>query len=228
MQLPFFPFPFTFSAPELLADLETCLQRSWQDHFNQGDYEGDWKIIALRAVHGDERQVTAHPSADYADTELLAACPYFRQVIDTFACDKQAVRLMQLAAGSRIKEHRDYELGYSDGAYRVHVPILTNPDVYFYFAGEPLHMPAGSCWYADFNLPHRVENNGGTPRVHLVMDCLRNDWSDELFAAQGFDLHTQPQGQIRQEDIPLLIAQLEAMDTAVAHNLIAELRRQHG
>jgi hypothetical protein len=36
----------------------------------------------------------------FADTPTLAACPYFRAVLATFACPLQAVRLMRLAAGS--------------------------------------------------------------------------------------------------------------------------------
>ena len=42
-------------------------------------------------------------------------------------------------------------------------------------------MRSGEAWYTNINLPHGVENNGTTNRVHLVIDCIRNDWSDALF-----------------------------------------------
>ena len=48
-------------------------------------------------------------------------------------------------------------------------------------------MQAGSAWYANINLPHSVQNKGKNDRIHLVIDCLRNDWSDKLFASMGYD-----------------------------------------
>jgi hypothetical protein len=44
-------------------------------------------------------------------------------------------------------------------------------------------MQAGETWYLDFNLRHRVANGGPEPRVHLVLDCVVNDWVSRLLAA---------------------------------------------
>ena len=41
-------------------------------------------------------------------------------------------------------------------------------------------MKEGECWYLDLSLPHWVENHGKTDRIHLVIDCLVNDWLREL------------------------------------------------
>jgi hypothetical protein len=47
-------------------------------------------------------------------------------------------------------------------------------------------MKEGECWYHNFNLPHRVANRGTADRVHLVLDCVLNDWLREvLLAADG-------------------------------------------
>jgi hypothetical protein len=37
-------------------------------------------------------------------------------------------------------------------------------------------MKEGECWYLNFNLPHRVKNSGTADRIHLVIDCVVNDW----------------------------------------------------
>ena len=65
---------------------------------------------------------------------------------------------------------------------RIHIPVVTNPDVEFFLDGRRIIMGEGECWYLDLNLPHRVQNRGSTDRVHLVIDCQLNDWLRELIA----------------------------------------------
>jgi hypothetical protein len=86
------------------------------------------------------------------------------------------VRLLRLAAGSIIREHTDSSLGEEGGDVRLHIPVVTNPSVEFYLAGKRVPMQAGECWYLDLSLPHRVQNLGASERVHLVIDCVLNDW----------------------------------------------------
>jgi len=214
----------TFDTRLLEADLAIALEQNWHNHYNASDYSGDWKIIALRSENGNESSITAKDSNNYQDTELLSHCLYFKQILEGFQCEKQAVRLMQLAPQSKIKTHRDYSLGYADGIFRIHIPIRTNSGVSFVVDGHHIPMKEGECWYANFNLPHSVENMGELSRIHLVIDCIRNAWSDDVFAAAGFDL-SDPDGiPIRTEDIPKIIAQLEMMDTDASRGIIEELK----
>jgi hypothetical protein len=67
-------------------------------------------------------------------------------------------------------------LGEEGGDVRLHIPVVTNPSVEFYLAGRRVPMQAGECWYLDLSLPHRVQNLGASERVHLVIDCVLNDW----------------------------------------------------
>jgi aspartyl/asparaginyl beta-hydroxylase (cupin superfamily) len=68
-----------------------------------------------------------------------------------------------------------------DGELRVHVPVVTNLDVAFFLAGEQVIMQEGEAWYLNLNLPHRVENHSDIDRIHLVIDCVVDDWVRELF-----------------------------------------------
>jgi len=95
------------------------------------------------------------------------------------------VRLLRMAPRTRVLEHRDEKLNSERGVVRVHVPVITNPDVDFFLQNERITMQAGECWYLDLSLPHRVENRGQSDRVHLVIDCLTNAWTDALLAAAG-------------------------------------------
>ena len=53
--------------------------------------------------------------------------------------------------------------------------------------GRRVVMNEGECaGDNDFNLPHSVANHyGATDRVHLVIDCVLNDWLRALFAEIG-------------------------------------------
>jgi aspartyl/asparaginyl beta-hydroxylase (cupin superfamily) len=95
------------------------------------------------------------------------------------------VRFLRLAAGSIIREHRDYDLGYDEGQVRLHIPIITNPAVDFFLDAQRIEMKEGECWYLDLSLPHWVENRGLTDRVHLVIDCEVNEWIRELLASES-------------------------------------------
>lgn len=167
-----------FDPARLQSDLDGIVASEYVPHFNTAYYQGDWSAVPLRSIGGRTDQIYPDPTKkqDFADTPLLARCPYIREVLATIACPQQSVRFLRLKAGSVIKEHRDYELGFEDGEVRLHVPVRTNPDVIFKVAGQRVVMAEGECWYSNFSLPHSVENRGATDRIHLVIDCVVNDW----------------------------------------------------
>lgn len=179
--------PFQFDVERLTADLSAAEQYQWPQHYNSKDYEGSWTSLSLRSADGEMSNVYALPTESFHDTPLMAECPYMAWIMGQFQCPKLTVRLLRLEAGSVIKAHRDPGLSYAEGEFRVHVPILTHDKVEFVVDGERIPMRAGECWYADFTKPHSVANLGSTPRVHLVLDCVRNAWTDALFLAQGYD-----------------------------------------
>jgi quercetin dioxygenase-like cupin family protein len=133
----------------------------------------------LRSVGGKGNHIfsdsTVKPD-DYAATPLLSQCPYFAAVLAEFHCPQTSVRLMSLAAGSRIREHKDWTIDYAGGDARLHIPVVTSPEVEFYLAGERIVMNEGEAWYLDFGQLHSVYNGGSADRIHLVLDCMVNDW----------------------------------------------------
>jgi hypothetical protein len=177
---------FRFDPARLMEDLARVRPGEWVAHFNTQEYEGEWSGLSLRSVGGVAGAIYPDPAtgAPFAATPVLARCPYFQTVLAQFHCPLRSVRLLRLGAGSRIREHRDYKLGYEDGEVRIHIPITTNPDVDFFVNGQKLRMDAGESWYINFNLPHRVVNRGTTPRIHLVIDCVVNDWLGNLLPAE--------------------------------------------
>ena len=188
MQLPDrLRLPFTFDAGLLARDLDALSAVGWTEHFVRQNYDGDWSVIPLRGKAGATHPVMmiySDPSCtDFEDTPMLAACPYFRQVLDTFQAPLGAVRLMRLTPGSIIKEHNDMDLSFEGGTVRIHVPVVTNADVEFYLNRSRIVLDTGSAWYLRLSDPHSVVNRGTTDRVHLVIDAEVNRWVADILKA---------------------------------------------
>ena len=182
-----FKLPFNFDPESLRSDLNQISPDEWVAHFNREYFEGEWTGLALRSFGGDPRQLYPQPKAEgsFVDTPILKRCPHVREIMTVFQCPLRSVRFLKLAAGSLIREHRDYDLGFDEGQLRLHIPVTTNPDVQFLLDAHRIEMRAGECWYLDLGLPHWIENRGETDRVHLVIDCELNEWLRGLLPADA-------------------------------------------
>jgi mannose-6-phosphate isomerase-like protein (cupin superfamily) len=170
-------FPFHFDATALQDEVSKLTNRNWISHFNTHCYSGEWNVIPLRSVDGNAETIFPDPTGKrvYADTIYLEELPYIKHVIGFIPAKKLDVRLMNLAPNSVIKKHRDYNLEFSDGEVRLHVPVFTNNKVEFILDDVKVEMKEGECWYLNFNKYHSVANYGSTPRIHLVIDCIVSD-----------------------------------------------------
>ena len=175
--------PLQFDPALLARDLAAAeAYVKWIAHFNKGYYDGDWSGIPLRTTAGAHSPLYPDPTVnEYDNLPVLDQCPYFQHAVRSFECPIRTVRLLRLGGGAVIKEHRDYGLEYEEGEARVHIPVRTNPDVVFMLDGQRLVLAEGEAWYLNVNLPHSVRNDGLADRVHLVIDCVVNDWLREIF-----------------------------------------------
>ncbi|MEO8435577.1 MAG: aspartyl/asparaginyl beta-hydroxylase domain-containing protein [Pyrinomonadaceae bacterium] len=181
-----FKMLFSFDPKPLQVDVERFASDGWVSHFNQRYFEGEWTGLALRSVSGDVSQLYHDPQlkGSFVDTPLLDQCPNVQAALRFFQCPLRSVRFLKLAAGSTIREHRDYDLGFAEGQLRFHIPIFTNPDVDFFLDAQKVEMSLGECWYLDLSLPHWVSNRGATDRIHLVIDCELNEWLTGLIPVE--------------------------------------------
>lgn len=184
--------PMHFDLSALQADLQRLSEQEWAAHYNSGTNGDRWRCQALRSAEGRVNHVLAFSNNAFLDTPLLDRCPYFRYVLDSFKCSTLSVRLMELKAGAAIAEHTDDSTGFEDGLARLHIPIVTHPDVLFWLNDEPIHFSAGETWYMNGNCRHRVENRSKVDRIHLVIDCVPNQWLSDLFYSAGFIANSPP------------------------------------
>lgn len=217
--------PISFSIDKLKNDLVICENDLWTPHFNTNRYEGNWTSISLRSQSGLSNDILSFANATYKNTPLLDRCYYFKEIMDWFECEKEAVRLLRLDPQSEIKEHVDNDTSYEDGFFRIHIPIITNDNVFFYVDKKRIPMKMGECWYANFQLPHSVENKSTEPRIHFTLDCIRNDWSDELFTKMGFDINESPKAnQYSDEMKRQIIDELCRNPSEAGAKIIADLQ----
>jgi quercetin dioxygenase-like cupin family protein len=220
-------FPIVFDTEKLKNDLSKIINKKWTDHYNTNDYTGKWTSVALMSKDGKSDSIYAFASNndEIVNTEILDSCTYFKEVLEGFLFEKTAVRLLQLAVGAEIKPHSDHCLGYEDGSFRLHIPIITNPEVEFILDGKRLVMNEGECWYIDANFEHSVANRGKQDRIHLVIDGIRNDWTDDLFYKEASENEFQkPKTVMTEEQKLLMIAELRKINTAAADDIIRTLQ----
>jgi len=227
--------PVQFPVQSILNELMHFPELSWKMHYNKRHYEGDWSVIALRSPGGDPDNIfSIHASAgmhnnQYRNTSLLDQCPSLKQALSYFQCEITMARLMKLNAGAIIKEHTDYDMNFEAGEARFHIPLQTNDKVDFFIQDEKIPMKEGECWYLNLNLPHRVSNAGRTDRIHLVLDCLVNDWMKEQFNNPGL-LGKETTNEKPSYDVNTrsrIIESLRMLNTPVAIEMANKMEKEH-
>jgi hypothetical protein len=220
--------PFQFDEKKLIYDLSLILESKWIPHFNSSVYIGDWKVIPLYADKGDDRNIFAYPTSNtiISETAILKVCNYFQEVIKSFKCPILTARILRLGAGAKIRPHRDHHLGYENGNFRLHIPIITNLNVHFVLDDFELTMNPGECWYTNVNYTHSVQNLGESDRIHLVIDGERNKWSDNLFFSLAPEESFDPISEDNDspETVKRIIEELKRHKEPINNELINELK----
>ena len=173
--------PRTYDPARLVQDLQVL--RDVQAAPQPGPYhQGEWKGIALHSTGGKDSVFPSAPGLDgFRETENLKRTPYFKFVLDDLKCPKEVVRILFLPPGGHIKNHFDFHTSFQFGLLRLHVPIITHPDVAFVIDGERMNWKAGELWYGDFSKVHSVKNDSPVVRAHIVIDVQINDFLLSLF-----------------------------------------------
>ncbi len=166
LQVPFLQMPISFDADALAAEIAVLSESAWRPH-PQG-FAGN-SAIPLVARDGD-------PSSDAVSgpmrpTPQLLACPYLLQTMAAIGGVWGRSRLMRLSGNAEVQSHVDVDYYWREHV-RVHVPIVTQPEVRFECGNAAVNMAAGECWLFDTWSRHRVLNAASLSRIHLVADTV--------------------------------------------------------
>ncbi len=163
LEAEFIPLPYRFDAARMAEELAQFDQHAWMDH--PDNTEGNSALALISAGGGDNNGFRG----EMVQTPHLGRCPYLQQVIGSFGEVFGRSRLMRLEPGCEVTAHVDYHYHWHNHV-RIHVPIVTSPEVIFHCGDAQLNMQAGECWIFDSWRRHRVVNGGTRARVHLVID----------------------------------------------------------
>ena len=169
--------PLRFDADRLAAEVAAFGEEDWRPH-PQG-HPGN-SALPLIAAGGDPADdATKGPMRP---TPHLARCPYLRQVLASFGAVLGRTRLMRLDGNAEATAHADTNY-YWMQRVRIHVPVVTQPEVRFLCGDREVHMAAGEAWIFDTWKVHNVLNPNPTRRIHLVSDSVGSAAFWDLVAA---------------------------------------------
>ena len=125
-------------------------------------------------------------NGDPYEPTLLCKDQFFMDMVSPIISDLENIYdgrvgkalFINLTAGKAIAGHFDAG-DYLGASRRVHIPIITNPDVDFIINNECINMKIGECWEINNNRLHSVNNRSEQDRVHLLVDILPNSFFQE-------------------------------------------------
>ena len=160
---PFVRLPLQFDADRLREEVMNLPPEAWAAHPNK--IPGNSSVRLISAEGGENDDIEGAMRA----TPHLLRMPYVQQVLASFGVVWGRSRLMRLAPGATVPEHADINYHWFRRV-RLHIPVITRPEVRFRCENEAVHMKAGEAWVFDNWRLHSVVNPTPFERIHLVAD----------------------------------------------------------
>lgn len=159
----FYRLPVRFDVERLRAEVEALPADAWSRHPQEHEGNTAARLITVGGTQNDLVGGGMRP------TPALLASPYLQQVLASFGTVWSRSRLMRIAGGGSVPQHSDMNYHWFHRV-RVHIPVVTRPEVRFHCAEQSVHMAAGEAWIFDNWRPHKVVNPASDARIHLVAD----------------------------------------------------------
>lgn len=106
--------------------------------------------------------------------------PLFEKVERLFPTHKLIkLEINLMPSNTKIETHTD-KWGVMSNCIRVHIPIQTNDQVVFKVGGKNYVIEEGQMFEFNNQIPHSIENNGTSVRIHYVFDLIENDNLENL------------------------------------------------
>ncbi len=160
---PFYRLPVRFDVERMRAEVAALPDAAWAKHPNEIQGNSSVRLISVGGAENDDVDGAMAP------TPHLQRAPYLRQILASFGVVWSRSRLMRLDPGAVVPEHADINHHWFSRV-RLHIPVLTRPEVKFHCGDQTVHMAAGEAWLFDNWRLHRVENPTDEIRIHLVAD----------------------------------------------------------
>lgn len=127
-----------------------------------GDFEG---VSDLRYNEANPKKIGEEDFVDWqSGTDVL------QRIAKSLGIrDQGRVRMLMMLPRSTYSFHHDPDL------WRVHIPLVTNPDAFMVVDGKLWHLEVGNAYLVKVKDYHLALNAGSENRIHIVFD-----WCDNL------------------------------------------------
>lgn len=162
----------------LLFDAEWYLDTSRQQTFKT---HKDTQMFQLRYMDYDWNSFSGIKPEYYNvnrfnnDLANIRLLEIFYDLEQEYECTVVRAELVKMLANTSIRPHLDGG-DMLNVSRRCHIPIITNPDVYFTVLDNTVNMLEGQCYEINNGMPHSVNNGSDFDRVHLIIDLLPNKY----------------------------------------------------
>lgn len=159
--------PVAFDFEKLVAEFLSIPTEMWGSRGGRVGVHVHSEAVFLRGY------APAEGNLPIEDRPILASLPYVRWLIyELFNAAPQRCLFAKLRANSEIRPHID-QGAYFESTIRIHLPIITNPEVVMIADGLSFQMRAGEAWALNNNAVHGVFNrHPSEARTHLICDFL--------------------------------------------------------
>lgn len=146
---------------QLVVDSYNLLELSmqWIDYGHKGKQTG------LQYKDNEDHWTSAVGKSNGEELSYNNLNPFFKDTIFEELIDKYKLlrtRLMWVGPYACYSMHKDQ-------TYRIHIPLITNPECYFIFrTGQLSHLKKGYVWSVDTTKAHTFINCSDQHRLHLV------------------------------------------------------------
>lgn len=209
--------PFHFDIEAIRKDIEKLKESGYYQLDNP--YLVPGSLVGFHLIE----PILVNDLPVFCPNEHLADSPALLAVYNTFESDKETYRIHSLRAGFTIKKHRDIARNFENNIIRIHVPVISDDEIYIYLDDERVKMEPGECWYMDLDLHHEIFNKSDKDRVNLVMDCVRNEWWEEVFASCGKSHDNNPYRNMSLNELREIKKNLAILESESYTSLISEI-----
>jgi hypothetical protein len=106
---------------------------------------------------------------------ILELNSLFKMLEDHYGGKVLRCEIINMDPNSDIKPHVD-AFEFCHYARRVHIPLITNKNVFFTVLNNTVNMEVGKWYEINNELPHSVKNESNQNRVHIICDILENSF----------------------------------------------------
>jgi len=179
----FLKLPVPIDLPRLLAEYLSIPDEAWG--VSHWDVHCSIDVLLLRG--GVKGTPDDFVTEDIGNNPILASLPYLSSLLapeGPFGGTTYAFVFRTRPKGiTRI--HWDDDAAWCR-TFRIHIPIISNPDAVLLAETRAMHFGVGEAWTFDNQSMHSVVN-GDSTRVHLIIDVLPNPKLRELLERARFD-----------------------------------------